>query len=422
MRAREENWQEYLDRTGIERSKFDEDNAHAPASVMPGYEAPISEAEILGAGGGTPSVSMDVAGPIEGLHASPEKPKPLFSDEDFRRMLQPKPPRDTSRLEAAARLDRKRQNEDDLRMLLLAAGRRESPHLRNLGTPQTDSAKATQQPEEDELTRALRVAQLKRLVFESEPDPLKTEKTQAEIDALRALAGQRATNPDKLEAEIDANRALAEQRRRTNALALEKTQAEIDALKALEEQRRRPKPAKDTSGALVSGLPSGFESTSATRSQREKFAEVVAKAGKAKAITQRLRGLLQEAGLRRLQPGDPLATRISSEAAKLDIEVKNVAELGALSGPDVGLIRRVVADPNSIASVLKDLPAQLDSVESWGEDAVSETAKSMNIQRVKASAEKGEVQIRNNNEVLWIPEARLKDAEADGFVATGERR
>jgi hypothetical protein len=120
---------------------------------------------------------------------------------DYRPPPQAKLPDD--RLAKARALDRRRQDQEDVRAYLLAAGRREAPQLRSLGSPEAAAVQAQMRAEpkpEDPMSRelmALTVMQ-KRKELEAKPKAL-SERDAAYIrymDALTKKAGE--PKPEKL--------------------------------------------------------------------------------------------------------------------------------------------------------------------------------------------------------------------------------
>ena len=173
------NWLDYKKAKGQTINPFDEDNAHVPAEVMPDYEPPPMP----------PPEPMEVA-PFPG-DAPPPAP-PLAQAEpppvDLKRFLSPKAQPPGPDVNAARMEDRQRQDQDDLRNLLLqAATRGQSGQLRNLGNPETQFALSQQPKQQDELDRAMKVAQLKKLFEPKERNPFEDELKQAEIDNYKSL-------------------------------------------------------------------------------------------------------------------------------------------------------------------------------------------------------------------------------------------
>ena len=66
----------------------------------------------------------------------------------------------------------------------------------------------------------------------------------------------------------------------------------------------------------------------------------------------------------------------------MKIEAKNVAELGALSGPDMGLVDAIATDPTSASSFLGgNLESNLKGLDDWGESSVRAGSKTYGIRK-----------------------------------------
>ena len=354
-------------------------------------------------------------------------------------------------MRSAINADAAAQDWADAREYMRAAFTGDRPALRDVAPTNVASLKATTSAREfaDKSNPASpRNVAFRGLMSQLLGRPVPEGLTEASLSgplsgALGAFVGRRGDKPEdpemreatleRLRAEAAAARALAEQRGRVKEpgdveelpdaardFLERKWGLPAGTLKGVKPGREgtfkptpkpAPKPKAETGARSVAGLPDGWASDTATTMQRQKFAGVVVASNKAKAITKRLRGLVAEAGASRVLPG-ALSTRIKSEAEKLRVEVKNVAELGALSGPDMSIIDAIVANPASLSSLAKSVPAQLDAVDAWGDDSIGATADGFNI---KHKAGSGKLRVKKGAEVLEIDASDLKDAEADGY-------
>jgi hypothetical protein len=128
-------------------------------------------------------------------------------------------------------------------------------------------------------------------------------------------------------------------------------------------------------------MPAGWEGApTSSKIQREDFAKAVGSSAKMKGLTKQMRALLAEAGASRVLPGQT-RNRIKQLATQIQIEAKNVAELGALSGPDMALMEAIAADPSQVSSFMKDTTGLLDGLDSWGDNAVSAKAETIGATR-----------------------------------------
>lgn len=236
-------------------------------------------------------------------------------------------------------------------------------------------------------------------------------RTRAYADAQRLAAergeGRDALNAQRLEQEGELGR---------EKLELGKERLALDKSKATKPKGSGP-PKVD-----ASGLPHGWEletDSTSTRQQREKFAGVVQSSEKMRGLTMQMRALLKEAGAGRMLPGSA-KTKVSQLATLIQLEAKNVADLGALSGPDMALMEAVAADPSKIQSFARDIPALLDGLDSWSANAISAGAKTLGArprgaQSTPPKEAPSRVVVSNGTETLEIDAADLAAAEADGF-------
>lgn len=435
MTPRGQTWLEHLKETGRQPDEWDIENGGHPAELMPDYEpppapamaadapgpspaaykSPISEAEILGAGGGAPSSSDGP--PIPGLHAASPR---------------------NGRLARAARLDRKRQNEDDLMMLLLAAGRRETPHLRNLGTPQQDSIRGEEDPEK----RDLELARLKKLLEPKPGKPVDGERRALELDALRALIGQRkapkkatgapsltpeqraywegiAGKPLPPDATTDDVNRLGGFVRSENSLQQSHNQfgtklSEERSNKRDEEQRRQegmeiPGRARDakvrTSGDEVNRLRNAEGDVDALE-----------------AAIDKLQGAIRKYGV----VVNPKAEGYAELEARLgDVQLKSKGPaayaLGVLAGPDVGFLQKLSGDPTSIRGWAK---GPEDALTRLG--VAKESARAQLEAKMKANgyggrtrAQPGKVLMRLGDDIRWFDPSVVEKKKTEGWALKG---
>lgn len=227
---------------------------------------------------------------------------------------------------------------------------------------------------------------------------LGAERTGAYLAATKSQQ-ERAAAAQALQAEREGRMADAEKFRQEQArleserkkLESERDQANKDREFGLKEKAEAKKKDKSKVGpkGAPKGFPAGWElegNTTPTPKQGEQFETLVYSSEKMRGLTGQMKKLLGEAGASgRALPG-PMQTRLKQLATEIMIEGKNVAELGALSGPDMGLMESIAADPTKAGSLLKDMPALLDGLGSWADNSVTAKAKSLGARRTGSSA------------------------------------
>lgn len=188
-------------------------------------------------------------------------------------------------------------------------------------------------------------------------------------------------------AELERRKAQDLAREKQGAQGLELRGRELD-LKEKDIARKANAPPKTPKGSAdPSGLPAGYDldpESHATRRQNEAFEGLVFADNKMRGLTKEMRRLLADAGAGRLLPGSN--ARIKQLATQIQIEGKNVAELGALSGPDMALMNAIAADPTKLTSVAKDTEELLNGLDAWGRNSVSSKASSIGARPRASSA------------------------------------
>ena len=154
---------------------------------------------------------------------------------------------------------------------------------------------------------------------------------------------------------------------------------------------RREDKAADRAAKDAEDIPPGYEVPPEAHpgpESRKKFTALVGSAEKMKGLTARMRkALVGTNGVTRTM--DPkTVTGLQQLATLVQLEAKNVAGLGALSGPDMGLMNAIASDPTSIKTNLTvDLPKMLDNLDSWGETQVAGESKATGIRKKGAGVE-----------------------------------
>lgn len=151
---------------------------------------------------------------------------------------------------------------------------------------------------------------------------------------------------------------------------------------------RREDKATDKAEKAKEDIPPGFEVPPDAHpgpEARKKFSALVGSSEKMKGLTQRMRAALKgTTGVSRTL--DPkTVTSLKQLGTQIQIEAKNVAGLGALSGPDMGLMNAIAADPTSIqANLTTDFPKMLDQLDAWGDSQVDGESRATGIRRKAA--------------------------------------
>jgi len=181
-----------------------------------------------------------------------------------------------------------------------------------------------------------------------------------------------------------------------------------------------PKPAVAPKGPKTEGMAFGFEleeGANPTRRQLEEHQTRVASAAAMKRITGDMKSLLaDESAFSRFAPGAArdLLAQLSQEAT---LEGKNIGQLGALSGPDMGIMEAIITNPTSARSSIKDMKRILEGVDRWVDNREAVQAKSIGVRRKAAGAPAtgGKVTVTNGKETLRIDASKVTEAEKDGF-------
>lgn len=127
-------------------------------------------------------------------------------------------------------------------------------------------------------------------------------------------------------------------------------------------------------------------------------AEDAKKVKASQASLQRMRAYAQELGELHKLKGTELwgdaATRMEQLETQLQLEGKNIGELGALSGPDLGLMQSIIGtQPSSLKQNLKSFvgmdntPAALKGLEKWAGDQEEAVMKSYGYRKPRSAKE-----------------------------------
>lgn len=261
----------------------------------------------------------------------------------------------------------------------------------------------------------------------SEANALNAERTRAYLDATQSQR-ELALRAQELRAERDGRAAdAAKAKAEREALETERKTKDAERKATLDERGmtlkekefERKSKAKPAGPAMApKGFPAGWElegKTQPTPRQGEQFEGLVYSGEKMRGLTGQMREMMKQAGAGRVLPGEA-KSRMSQLAKQIQIEAKNIAELGALSGPDYSLMEAIAADPTKVDSFMKDMPALLTGLEQWGNNSVAAKAKSLGARRVGAPAATsapvgGTVKIRRKSDGVVRDVAADKAAE-----------
>lgn len=256
--------------------------------------------------------------------------------------------------------------------------------------------------------QAAAAEQWRRANFDAEATKQKiAQQHQAYLDKQKADrdAWERAEKDEDQELRKDANKASLAQ----SAAILAATKSERDY--------KHGKDDDDNARARIKGLPAGWEledGVELTDKQKQDFGGLVVSSEKMKGLTKRLRELLSKASVTDKILPTALNNQLGQVATQLVIEGKNVAELGALSGPDMGLMNSIAADPSNVRNILKDAGALSAGLDAWADNSVAANAK-LGFRRKAAGKASGKILVSNGRETLAIDPGDEQAAAADGY-------
>lgn len=204
----------------------------------------------------------------------------------------------------------------------------------------------------------------------------------------------RAEQAKRQQENTEINRDLAESQREFNRIQANRSYAETRRAHDEAKGERERKQTED--------VPPGYEidpAANPSADSRKKFTGLVASQRKMKELTAAMRSELQGVSLAdRMLPGDK-RRRLQQLATQMRIEAKNVADLGALSGPDMGLMEAMATDPTSLASLGGgSLEANLAGLDSWADSSVTAGEKAYGIRKAGGGGggqSGGKIRVRN---------------------------
>lgn len=239
------------------------------------------------------------------------------------------------------------------------------------------------------------VARLMASREKTRKDALETQKAAKAAKQLEAyLAAQQARDRQAQETLDETRRhnqvveeQTAEDKKfergiKTGHLSVEQKNAETARLKAEAEVAKEK--AKQSEG-----LAAGWEMTGETNPDKvdlRKHSDLQTASTKMKGLTKEMRSLLASTGaFERFNPLTQRHAELDQLATMIGTEGKNVAGLGALSGPDMELMLSIAANPTSIFTAGKDMNRMLDRLDAWGDNSVNAMGQTLGLRR-KGSA------------------------------------
>lgn len=244
-------------------------------------------------------------------------------------------------------------------------------------------------------------------------------------DMARILAAKNAAGDDARKLAADTEKAASKKTALENsrkALASELKAAGFDPTQASEEDIKRTLQMRgqnltaealryrEGEGEKKKGedVPPGYEivpGANPSSDSRKKFTDLVASQQKMKELTAAMRAELKGADIAdRMMPGEK-RRRLQQIATQMRIESKNVAQLGALSGPDMGLIEAIATDPTSIQSLAGgSIDSNLNGLDSWADSSVRAGERSYGLRRAGPQpGNGGTVRVRRKSDGVVAP-------------------
>ena len=239
----------------------------------------------------------------------------------------------------------------------LVAGISRTPILDTLTqqTNQVGEVRAAQKSRADKLRMAAEAARQSR----ETDDKLMNSESSRILDLARAAALSRDMRSMK-DPVLENRRLSIEEKKAADATADRNRGFDLTEKKM--GMAKPPKPPK-----IERGIPDGWEVNPAsppTEPMKGVFAKLVYDDHNIKGLTAKMKRLVDQASVRgRLDPTQN--EEIKQTAGMLDMAVKEVPKLGALSGPDMAIIRAISVDPTNFASLVKDQGKLLTGIDDW---------------------------------------------------------
>jgi hypothetical protein len=245
-------------------------------------------------------------------------------------------------------------------------------------------------------------------------------------EQVKAKAEAEATEAQRRQRERDGEHGFtsarddAERKFRANESLKDRVSRERAA--ALSAGAKAAKDAAPESGTTISGMDI-IPGADPTKDDAKKVKASLAAASRMRKYVDELAALHKEHGTELY--GD-VATRMSQLNEAITLEAKNIGELGALSGPDEEIVKRLKGvDPTSIWSNTKALVGQdntqtaLEGLRKWTDDALEGNKETYGYKSKAGPPSRGPstVPIKfPNGKVVQVPESDVEEALSHGGV------
>lgn len=280
-------------------------------------------------------------------------------------------------MKAAQREDRKRQDSDDIRMLLLAAGTRSKPQLRNLGTPEMSALlkQYQMQPKAvDPLEQERKLLELQKL-----RDGLKAKPVDPRDSQLKDLLIQMRQKDVNAEPKPSGKPPLTPERRAYwegiagKALPPDATEDDVKTLGGFVKSENslkqsanqfgtrlaedRGKEARGEEKAQAGMEIPGWKRDPSVRVDDAEVRQLRDAAGETKSLEDsinKLEAAIQKHGIE-LNPRSPGYAEIGSLMSDVKLKMKGPAAyaLGVLAGPDMAILDSLTGDPTSLRGAFR---------------------------------------------------------------------
>ncbi len=260
------------------------------------------------------------------------------------------------------------------------------------------------------------VAERARKVAEDEADKVaKGKAAQEKLEAgQKALEASRKNFSKQLIAQgVDPNIASQEDINRaiqiTHNNATESGSAASRGLVAAAQAETRAvhdEAEKERARKLTEDVPPGYEvapNANPGAESRKKFTELVNSQSKLKGLTASMRKELQGVDITDKALPGPKKQRLNQLATAIGIESKNVAGLGALSGPDMDLMNAMASNPTNAWNLFADMAGNMDGLDSWADNSVKAGGKAYGLRPTSGGAGRIRVKILETGQTGSIP-------------------
>lgn len=275
--------------------------------------------------------------------------------------------------------------------------------------------------------------ELSHLTAADEDGVLKYGSMRQSIDARREAAKQHA---DALEASRQDRLSRDKQHAQEMGYRfaeLRQRQADSNAQREADRQLRRDLAAQKADATPKGTVVPGLEvapGAAPTAEDAKKVKASMASAERMRAYVKELRDLHTKAGTEYVGAD---AVRMGQLTKAIQLEAKNIAELGALSGPDMELMQSIAGtDPTSLGANVKAMfgsdntDTALDGLEKWTGDQLNASQKTYGYQPKAGAAARPDVDlsapaddmvrvVSPSGQAGSIPRANLQKALSKGY-------